>query len=68
MALDHTQLSPLGKQLYGLVQQGVVIPSYMPINDFPSAYVVVPVYDSGNASGASQPELSSNHAQLARRT
>lgn len=67
MTNDHSQLSPLARQLQDLVSQGVVTPSYMPVSSFPSAYVVVPVYDSGNASGAAPREFSTNHAQLARR-
>ena len=68
MIHDHAQLSPLGKQLQELMAQGIVIPAYMPASAFPSAYIVVPVYDSGNASGSSQPEFTTNYAQLARRS
>lgn len=68
MTLDAAQLSPLGLQLQELVSQGIVTPVYVPVNDFPSAYVVVPVYDSGNASQSTYSGISSNHAQLARRS
>jgi hypothetical protein len=66
MSHDQSQISPLARQLQELVSRGVVTPSYMPVGDFPSAYVVVPVYDSGNASGLTKPEFANNHAQLAR--
>jgi hypothetical protein len=66
MTHDQTQLSPLAKQLQELVAQGIVTPSYMPVSTLPSAYVVVPVYDSGNASGLAKSEFANNHAQLAR--
>jgi hypothetical protein len=66
MAPNQTELSPLAMQLQQLVSQGIVTPSYMPVSAFPSAYVVVPVYDSGNASGPTKPEFVSNHVQLAR--
>ena len=39
-------LSPLAIQLQALISQGIVTPSKRPENLFPSAMVVVPVYDS----------------------
>lgn len=66
MTQHQTEFSPLARRLQELVSQGIVTPSYMPVSDFPSAYVVVPVYDSGNASGLTKPEFATNHAQLAR--
>ena len=59
MAHHQTQISPLAGQLQELVSQGVVTPSYLPVSAFPSAYVVIPVYDSGNASGL--PVLTVHH-------
>jgi hypothetical protein len=65
------QLSPLGEILARLIRQGVVVPAPIPAqNAFPTARVVVPVYDS-NGTSAPLPgtnQAQNNDAQLARRT
>ena len=44
-------LSPLGRQLQKLIDSGTVVPSPMPPNNtFPSARIVVPVYNSNGTS------------------
>lgn len=51
---DGATLSPLALQLQTLINQGVVKPVAHPENLFPSAMVVVPVYDStGTGVGTS---------------
>lgn len=44
---NNTATSPLAKQLEELISSGLVKPAMMPsAHDFPTARVVVPVYDS----------------------
>lgn len=43
---DGAVLSPLALQLQSLIDQGVVKPALQGDAVFPSAFVVVPVYDS----------------------
>jgi hypothetical protein len=67
MALDRTQaFSPLARQFQSLVDSGLISLNPVSVGDFPCAYVVLPVYDSDNASRPPQPESLSNHAKLAR--
>lgn len=59
-------LSPLAKQLEELIQSGLVPAAPVSSNDFPSARVVVPVYDS-TGTFMSNPEKQANpYAELAR--
>ncbi len=46
LVTDGATLSPLAQQLQALINQGLVKPNPYPDNLFPSAMVVVPVYDS----------------------
>lgn len=63
---NSSEHSPLAQQLDALVRAGLVRLDPTPINDFPRAYVVLPVYDSGNTSELTQPGINPTHAQLAR--
>ena len=48
---NNTQASPLAKKLQELIDAGLVVPAPIPAPiDFPSARIVVPVYDS-NGTG-----------------
>ncbi len=66
----QNDLSPLGKMLEMMIKQGLVTQSYVPWqNSFPTARVVLPVYDSNGTGGIyDQTQALINHAQLARRT
>lgn len=62
---DH---SPLALQLIDLIEKGVVYPSPLPSSaDFPTARVVVPVFDSGDTK-VTQGQRSWSNGELARRT
>lgn len=65
-----TNLSPLGRQLQKLMDSGAVTPSPMPFDStFPTARVVVPVYNSnGTSTVQSQGLTGVLNAELARRT
>jgi len=46
-----SELSPLGRQLQNLIDSGAVVPSPVPCdNQFPTARIVVPVYNSSGTS------------------
>ena len=46
-----SELSPLGRQLQTLIDSGAVVPSPMPFDsDFPTARIVVPIYNSNGTS------------------
>jgi hypothetical protein len=66
----NTQLSESGKLLEELIEQGLVVQTFFPWqNSFPSARVVLPVYDSNGANDCNnQSQVFLNHAQLARRS
>jgi len=63
------QLSPLAQALAQLIESRVVVSSPMPLqNAFPTARIVVPVYDSNGTGGApANTHMQGNNAQLARR-
>lgn len=60
------KLSPLGEQLASMIQRGIVTPNPYPMNDFPSAMVVVPVYDSTGTGALKSMDGEPVHAELAR--
>lgn len=64
------QLSPLAKALAELIERGVVLPAPVPSQSvFPTARVVVPVYDSSGTNPSPTNTQAQNHnAQLARRS
>lgn len=69
--MDHTvpqPLSPLARRLQELVQTGIVHPAYVPTGDFPSARVVVPVYDSAGTFWPADDSRRGQDAELARDT
>ena len=62
--MDRTiPTSPLATQLDDLVREGLVTLNPIPLSDFPSARIVVPVYDSTGTQLVSGGE---NNAELAR--
>ncbi len=58
--------SPLALQLQELVARSLVRLDPMPKMDFPTAYVVVSVFDSGGTAVHQAQEPRIAHAQLAR--
>jgi len=62
--------SPLGRQLQNLIDSGMVTPSALPLDtSFPTARVVVPVYNSNGTSNVQAQGLTGvPHAQLAQRS
>lgn len=64
------QLSPLARALAELIAQGVISPGNGNLqNAFPTARVVVPVYDSNGTTYLPPDTKAPNHnAQLARRS
>ncbi len=65
MNISSQSLS-LAQQLEELIQSGVVVINPWSINSFPSARIVVPVYDSGGTFMPSIPNQASTNEQLAR--
>ncbi|SNS87089.1 hypothetical protein SAMN05421763_103293 [[Luteovulum] sphaeroides subsp. megalophilum] len=62
------KLSHMGSQMQSLIDRGVVTLATQPIMDFPSAMIVLPVYDSGSAVTGGFQRGFVSHAELARRT
>lgn len=64
--MDRTiPVSPLAQRLEELVRKGVVQPNPMPIGEFPSARITIPVYDSNGTQLVSGVN-GGTYAELAR--
>lgn len=64
-----TELSPLGRKLETLMQSGTVTLSPLPLDtSFPTARVVVPVYNSNGTSTVQAHLTGASNAKLAPRS
>ncbi|SCX89401.1 hypothetical protein [Paracoccus tibetensis] len=59
-------LSPLGAQLASLIETGLVSSNPYPLNDFPSAMLVMPVFDSTSTRNPNMAQQEVFYAELAR--